>query len=508
MGDTSAIFRDLMMVVAVAVLYCLMLVLGRRLKRSHGVRISDWTYHAFALCFSIYAPAKLLGLRLMMPIGSQNIPFRQACGAGLCLFGALVLIALVDRFVWDLHFQQRQQVKVPKFLSELVTMLILAVSVIVIIEFVFHLDIKGVVIGPSVLAVIVGLAMQDLMGNILAGLALQFGSSFKDGDWLLVNDKYAKVIEINWRSTRLLTNDDVCLEIPNRDMAKATITNLNMPHRTHAMRLCVSADYAAPPTRVKDILLHATSNAKGVSPATAPTVYLKNFGDYAVEYEIKFFMESHDNYYEVCDAIRTNIWYSFQRHGVKIPAPIRTVQLERTARSKEQEIQNTARIILRQQPLFKSLTDEQLDALMPRGRVVHFGRDEKIIQQGAAGDSMFILVQGEANVVLERGGSPVHVASLRSGDCFGEMSLLTGEPRNATILAHTDCEVVEIGKAVLARSLKENPDLLSKLSALLAKRQMETEGIVAANTKASVVEATRIEYANTFTRKLRAFFEL
>jgi CRP-like cAMP-binding protein len=274
------------------------------------------------------------------------------------------------------------------------------------------------------------------------------------------------------------------------------------------MRVSVNVDSAAPPTRVKDVLIHAASNAKGVSAATPPVVYLKNFGEYAIEYEIKFFMESHEFYYEVCDAIRTNVWYSLHRHGIKIPFPVRTVQLERPARNKEQEIQSTARIMLRQQPLFKSLTDDQLDALLPRGRVIHFGRGEKIIEQGADGDSMFILVEGEANVVLERGGSAVHVASLRSGDCFGEMSLLTGERRSATILAHADCEVVEIGKAILARSLKENPDLLSKLSALLAKRQMETEGIVAANTKASVVEATRIEYANTFMHKLRAFFEL
>ncbi|HZV36493.1 MAG TPA: cyclic nucleotide-binding domain-containing protein, partial [Verrucomicrobiae bacterium] len=323
-----------------------------------------------------------------------------------------------------------------------------------------------------------------------------------------VNEKYAKVIDINWRTTRLLTNDDIAVDIPNRDMAKATIVNLNLPNRLHAMRLSVNIDYNAPPTRVKDVLVHAASNAKGVSPTLPPVAYLKNFGDSAIEYEIKFFMESHDHYYEVCDAIRTNVWYSLHRHGIKMPYPIRTVQLERPARNKEQEIQSTARIILRQQPLFKGLTDDQLDALLPRGRVVHFGRGEKIIEQGAEGDSMFILVEGEANVVLERGHSPVHVASLRSGDCFGEMSLLTGERRSATILAHKDCEVVEIGKPVLTRSLKENPDLLSKLSALLAKRQMETEGIVAANTKPSVIEATRIEYANSFMDKLRTFFEL
>ena len=88
------------------------------------------------------------------------------------------------------------------------------------------------------------------------------------------------------------------------------------------------------------------------------------------------------------------------------------------------------------------------------------------------------------------------------------MSLLTGERRSATVLAHADCDVVEIGKPILQRSLKENPELLTKLSALLAKRQMETEGIVAANTKPSVVEATQTQYANTFMRKLQVFFEM
>lgn len=502
------VFEDWMLVCSVPGLYILMLYLGRRLKRKHGVRLNEWTYHLFALCLAIYVPAKLLGRPLDINLSGTPMHFRREFGAIMCFFGALFVIALMDRYVWDLYFQQKHRVKIPKFLSEVATLLILTTSIIVILTFGYGIKIQGLVIGPSVLAVIVGLAMQDLLGNIFSGLALQFGKAFKEGDWLYVNEKYARVIDINWRSTRLITNDDICVDVPNRDMAKATIINLNLPSRLHAMRISVNVDYAAPPTRVKDILLHATSNAKGVSPATKPSVYLKNFGDYAVEYEIKFFMESHDHYNEVCDAIRTNVWYSFQRHGIKIPFPVRTVQIERLARTKEQEIQSAARIMLRQQPLFKSLSDEQLDALLPRGKLIHFGRDEKIIQQGMDGESMFILVEGQANVVVERNGSPMHVASLRGGDCFGEMSLLTGEKRSATILAHTDCDVVEIGKPVLARSLKENPDLLSKLSALLAKRQMETEGIVAANTKPSVIETTRIEYANGFMRKLREFFEL
>ncbi len=225
-------------------------------------------------------------------------------------------------------------------------------------------------------------------------------------------------------------------------------------------------------------------------------------------HEIKFWMDEHTFYNEVCDAIRTNIWYSLQRHGIKIPYPIRTVQIERPTRTKEQEIQSTARIMLRQQPLFKCLSDDQLDALLPRGRVVHFGSGETLIQQGDQGESMFILVDGEANVVVQRNGSPTHVAALATGDCFGEMSLLTGERRSATVIAKSDCEVVEIGKAVIAQSLKENPDLLNKLSELLARRQMANEGILAAHAPTPEGDRRHMQYTATFGDKLRAFFEL
>lgn len=519
MGDLPTAAKDFIVLLSLPGVYCIMVLLGRWLKRRHGVRL-NWSYHLFSLCLAAYFLAHLFHWQLAIPWGEKQIEdntgirteinyvsYDRELFAVTCLLGAIFIIALVDRYIWDLYFRQKHRVKIPKFVSEVVTLVIIVISLVVVLEVGYQYNIKGLVIAPSVLAVLLGLAMQNLLGNIIAGLALQFGKTFKDGDWLFVDNRYAQVIDINWRSTRLRTLDDVSVDIPNLDMSKSVIVNLNLPHRLHAMRLMVAVDYAAPPTRVKDVLLHATSNAKGVSAEHRPSVFLKNFGDYATEYEIKFWMDNHDHYDDTCDAIRTNIWYSFQRHGIRIPFPIRTIQLERPARKKEEEIQTTARIILRQHPLFKTLSDEQLDGLLPRGRLIHFGRGEKLIEQGDEGESMFILVTGEANVIVEKNHAPVHVASLRSGDCFGEMSLLTGERRSATILAHNDCEVVEIGKSVLARSLKENPELLNKLGDLLAARQMETEGIVAANTPEEAT-ATQIIYSNSFMDKVKVFLEL
>jgi CRP-like cAMP-binding protein len=163
--------------------------------------------------------------------------------------------------------------------------------------------------------------------------------------------------------------------------------------------------------------------------------------------------------------------------------------------------------MLREQPLFKSFTDVQLDALLPRGLAVHFGRGEKIIQQGEQGESMFILVEGKADVTATRDRVQAHVATLAAGDCFGEMSLLTGEPRSATVTAATDCEVVEIGKGVLQKSLKENPQLVAQLGELLAKRKMETEGILENTPKTALIQKQK-QYTEGFLSKLRQFFEL
>lgn len=367
---------------------------------------------------------------------------------------------------------------------------------------------NSLMVGSGILVVILGLAMQDSVGNIISGLTLQFGKPYRYGDWLLIGNTYAEVIEINWRATRLRTLDDILIEIPHRQMAGQNIINLNRPTRRHAMRISVGIEYAAPPTRVKDVLLHATSNAKGIALEPRPKVYLKNFGDSSIEYEIKFWLEDHSTYYEVCDSIRTNVWYSLHRHGIRIPFPMRTVQIERPARDKQHEVQHAARQILRQQPLFESFTDVQLDALLPRGQAAHFGRGESIIEQGDDGESMFILVDGKAEVLVHRDGMQAQVALLKPGDCFGEMSLLTGEKRSATVVAATDCEVVEIGKPVLAKSLKENPQLLAMLGEILAKRRMQTEGILAESLPKSDLMEKHKQYTEGFLHKLRVFFEL
>jgi small-conductance mechanosensitive channel/CRP-like cAMP-binding protein len=489
--------KGLLFLLSVPGLYCLLVLVGRQLKRKQRVRLG-WTYHLFAFPLAIFVPMRLLDIEW----------HRTEFEAATIIFGSVFVIALVDRYIWQAYLRERHKIEVPKFLTEVAHLAILFIAAFFVLFWLYKQNVENLLIAPGILAIVIGLAMQDLIGNIIAGMALQVGKAYSQGDWLQVEERFAKVVEINWRATRLVTNDGVSIEVPHREMSGKTIVNLNRPTKNHAMRLSVGIDFAAPPTRVKDILLHATGNAVGIAAEPRPTVYLKNFGDSSIEYEIKFWISDQARYFEVCDSIRTNVWYSLRRHGISMPFPIRTVQIERATKNKTHELQTTARSILRQQPIFKALTDVQFDSLLPRGRIVHFGSGEKLIEQGAVGESMFILVEGEAHVIVDRDGHQVFVAALKSGDCFGEMSLLTGEKRSATILANKDCETVEISKSVLAQSLKENPDLLNKLSELLATRQMENEGVFANRTPPEVFMDTKFLYKETFADRLQKFFEL
>jgi CRP-like cAMP-binding protein len=219
-------------------------------------------------------------------------------------------------------------------------------------------------------------------------------------------------------------------------------------------------------------------------------------------------MGNHSRINEINDAVRTNVWYELKRRGITIPFPIRTLQVQRKGVPRAQDDQAEALSILRGEPLFDCLSDEQLDHLVKQARLNIFGRGEPVIEEGSPGDSMFVLLRGAAKVSISKNGSSIQVATLNAGDCFGEMSLLTGEPRSATVRADADCYVMEIGKPVMGEVLRDAPDCLVLLSDLLAQRKMETEGILKEVSRTDEHVLKQRQYSATFLNRLRTFFQL
>src|SRR5437867_1187670 len=473
--------------------------LGRFLKRRAGVRLG-LLFRLFCLILAFYAAISVYGV---------HAPWRRHVGAAAILLSTALVVALVNRYVWDFYFEKKRQTPIPHFLREVVGGIIFLIVLLLVLSYGYHAEaqLKGVLAGSGVIAIILGFAGQNFFSGIIGGVAIQINRPYKVGDWLQVGERLAEVMEINWRSTRLRTNDAIYLDIPNNEMVSHTIVNLHYPTEVHAMRIRVGVEYKNPPNRVKDALVRAASTAEGVLPEPKVKVFLVDFADFAVIYEIKFYMGNHVRMNEIMDAVRTNVWYELKRQGITIPFPIRTLHVERKAARPIQDDQSEALSILRGEPLFECLSDEQLDHLVKQARLNVFGRGEPVIEEGSPGDSMFVLLRGEANVLVSKNGSTIQVATLSAGDCFGEMSLLTGEPRSATVRADRDCYVMEIGKPTMAEVLRSAPSCLEQLSHLLAQRKMETEGILKeAHTDEHFLKQR--QYTATFLNRLRIFFEL
>src|ERR1700720_4256913 len=401
-------------VVAFILTYFVALTLGRFFKRRAHVPLGFFS-QIFCLTLAFYAAITVYGVQA---------GWRKHVGAALVFLSPAFIVAFANHYLWAFYFEKKRQTPIPHILREIFALLVFLVTLLIVLSFGYPAEaqLKGLLAGSGIAAIILGFAGQNLFGGIIAGIQLQISRPFRVGDWLQVGERFAEVMEINWRSTRLRTNDGIYLDIPNNEMVSHTIVNLHYPTEVHAMRIRVGVEYKNPPSLVKDALYRAASTAKNVLAQPKTKVFLVDFADHAVIYEIKYYMGNHSRINETNDSVRTNVWYELKRQGITIPFPIRTLHVERKKAPPLQEDQAEAFSILRGEQLFDCLSEDQLNHVVNQARLKLFGRGEPVIEEGAAGDSMFVMLRGAANVFVSKNGSKIEVATLAAGGCFGEMS--------------------------------------------------------------------------------------
>jgi small-conductance mechanosensitive channel len=495
--------------IAAPVVYAAGLALGRWLKREHHLRLGV-LYHLLCLLLAVYLPIKAL-LIVAPPVPPPSGEAWQHqwiryFSSAIILLAILFILALFRRFYWQRWFKRTHETEAPKLLQQVFTFAIFTVALTLVLNIRHGQQVDALLAGSGIAAVVLGFAMQETLANIISGIALQISKPFKVGDWLIVEKQRAEVVEMNWRSTRLRTNDDVYLDIPNKTVTSGMIVNLSYPTKTHAHRIRVRFEQRVPPNTVRELLRRAAQNAPGVLAHPPVKVFVVDYVDFTVLYEIKYSLDEENRFNDIEDAIRTNIWYEAQRARLVIPAPAQNLFFHRDSAARVTGGRSAE--FLAEQPLFSSLTAAQRDHLLAHARVLRFGRGEEIVHQGDEGCSMFVILEGAANVVVQANGNRLPIASLRAGEAFGEMCLLTGEKRTATVVAQTDCEVWEVDRDVLAPVLQENEKVAHNLSELLAHRKVETEGLIATSAAPEVVEGTKREYAKSFLHRISSLFRM
>ncbi len=430
---------------------------------------------------------------------------------GLVVLLALTVFSLFDSFVLRRPWAPARGPLVPGLVRDVIRLLLALLVGFVAATQINDLPMPAVLASSTVISAVLALALQDVLKNIFAGMAIQIEGWLKVGDWLSIDGTPARVIEMSWRSTRLRTSEGVEFLEPNVKVAEVRLVNYGEGREPVAFPFHVSLAYETPPAQAKEALCRAARRAPGVAFQPPPIAMVREYGDSGVHYEVRVWTHQVHAIAAFRDAVYSRIWYEVQRAGLSIPYPVRTVHLrdlDRAEAAREQAQDERAAALLGRIELFAKLKPATLLALARAARKLHYEHGEQLVREGEPGDSLYVIDSGTVSVSkAEAGAGKVQLATLHEGSFFGEHSLLTGEPRSATVSADASCEVWVLEKGALAPLLVSDPTLAESLSQALAVRDAATLAVLARSKEQQRNLGPAPDHESILGR-IRAFFRL
>ncbi len=466
----------------------------------------------------IRTPLWLLIGHLALVVLGAMMPPESGAHSVLRIVAVLLLLLSIGRagflLIVDNFLTRRLARPVPKIFRDICEGVVYSGAVLITLRSA-GAQLDALLTTSALLTAVIGLSLQDTLGNLFAGLSIQAQNPFEVGDWIQYDDNegdIGKVIEINWRATKVITLDDVEIVIPNGPLARAPIRNFTKPTPVSRRNLYVVVPFAEPPHRVQDVILEGLQHTAGVLRRPAPSVVTSTFEERGVRYWVRYYTDDFERR-EVTDSLaRDRIWYALRRAGIEIAIPVADVDIsqdDESARSAVRaEAQNRRRQSLRNVDFLRSLTDEQVDTLAESARERPYAPGELIIRQGDEGDELFIVQRGEVVVSLGAESEAVEIARLRSGSFFGEMSLMTGQPRMASVRTVRETQVLVVSKNSFQKILEGSPELAERISDVLASRreQLDSASTKQNATRVSVPQADA--QRNELLHRIKVFFSL
>jgi len=423
------------------------------------------------------------------------------------ILGMLIVIAIV-RFAAFLLLQattrRAAQSEIRSLLKTVFSILIYIIAFFIIFQTQYpDVSLAPLFTGSTILGIVVGLALQDTLGNLFAGLAMQADQLFQVGDVINIAGRGVGVVEsISWRGVKVRTFQNKLLVISNAVLGKESIevaprTNLN------ARLVNFSTVYTESPANTAHLIREAVRQCENVSPKMRPVVRIRDLGADGIDWEIKYWLVDYSKYNDSDALVRQRVWYVCQREKIDFAYPTRTVHMVPEAEHvTPDEILNTNAEHLNNVPIFAPLSDEETEQLANASTTRVYAPNEPIVRKGQEGNSMFVILRGAVKVQIPEADYQKTVNRLGPHDYFGEMSLLTGDPRSATVIAEVETEVLRIKKEALKPIFENNPDLVQTISELIEERRQ----LLTAEAEAAVDE--ELASQKGVLRSIRKFFGL
>jgi small-conductance mechanosensitive channel/CRP-like cAMP-binding protein len=450
------------------VLTLVLTAVARRLDaRGHPLRGSVRMLRGGVLPLALAWLLATRGLQWSVERDNAAVPLRVL--ETLLWFAAIVVAVSIVTHAALSRREGGPATRYPKLLLDILRLILVLIGTCFVVAGVWNKDLGGLLTAVGVSSIVLGLALQNTLDNVMAGIAVLFERPFEVGDWITIGALTGEVMEMNWRSVRIRTRDRDLFVVPNSVVGKETLVNLSRPTRAHAESHVLAFAYDDPPNKVKRVMLEVARATRGVLTTPPPEVLTKRYADWSIEYHVRYFLDDYERQLEINDEFMTRVWYAAKRHGLTIPFPTQveygmTPPAPPSRRGDGGQLANV--------PVFVPLAPEEMQTLASECERLEFGRGERIVRQGDAGDSMYVVVDGTAIVtVTDDSDSDREVARLGRGEFFGEMALLTGESRNANVTAVDDLTVLVITKAALQDMLAKRPLLAQEMAEIVAARR-------------------------------------
>jgi small-conductance mechanosensitive channel/CRP-like cAMP-binding protein len=367
-----------------------------------------------------------------------------------------------------------------RLVQDLVVGAVYVGAVVSAIASVFSVPVGTLVATSGVFAVILGLALQSTLGDVFSGVALRIGGSYSVGDWIVLNDGIeGRVVETNWRATRLLNGSNDVVVIPNSALAKVSLTNFSSHDRSHGVRLTLRFVPNQAPRSTVEVMHTLLLSSKTILRSPAPTVEIKALTASSVEIELSCRVADMSG----ASAARSELFDLAYRHacanGLLLAPGGSEAVLPHVQPAIRAELPSLE--LLEALPLFKSLTRAELEALAETMVARSYGPDEIVVEQGAVLRTLAIIRRGTALVTRRDGEREVELTRLAPGDSFGERGLLTGAGELGRIRSLTRLTVIEIAEAGLKSLMHDRPRLAEELASTLAKQSSAEKDLLASS---------------------------
>jgi small-conductance mechanosensitive channel len=395
----------------------------------------------------------------------------------LILLSLLVFLGVraLSTVIFDFLFRIRRGYEAPTLVRNIFSLLVFTILFVLIFNRIYEeVNLGALFTTSAIFGVIIGLALQDTLGNFFSGISLHADRPFQVGDVITVGQqKHTGVVEgITWRAIKIRTFQNHIVLVSNSNAAKEAIEvcprdNLN------ARLVFFGTLYTDSPAKTIHVVRESVRDADNVSEKITPIVRIRNLGDSAIEWEIKYWLEDYAKYNDTDALVRQRVWYALRRSGLTFATPTLTLHNQRKAVTRPVTAEEQIADRLSAVDVFAPLSTEELKQLATATVGHVFAPSETLIRAGDEGSSMFVVHNGRVAVQVADKGGPRTVAVLSEGNFFGEMALFTGEPRTANVVALEETEVLEIGHAAMKHIFETNPSLAESISWTIAERQAD-----------------------------------